>query len=250
MKALVERRELTLPDGVPASVTVERPRQEGHGDYATNVALQLAKKAGTNPRELAAKIAALLEGTDGIAGVEVAGPGFLNITVEAGSQGQVAADIVAAGAAYGTSNALDGERINVEFISANPTGPLHLGHTRWAAVGDALARVLEAAGAVVDREFYINDRGSQMDKFGDSILARALGEEVPEDGYLGEYVAELAQQVLAENPGILELEGDERRRAFREEGYRIQLANQQAELAEFHTVFDVWFSERDLHGGR
>ena len=245
LRALVERRELTLPDGVPASVTVERPRQQGHGDYATNVALQLGKRAGVNPRELAARIAAELEGTDGIAGVEVAGPGFLNITVEAGAQGQVAADIVAAGAAYGTSNALNGERINVEFISANPTGPLHLGHTRWAAVGDALARVLAAAGAEVSTEFYINDRGSQMDKFGDSILARALGEEPPEGGYLGEYVHDLAQQVLEANPGILELPEAERRERFREEGYRIQLANQQDELAEFHTTFDTWFSERD-----
>ncbi len=187
--------------------------------------------------------------TEGVAGVEVAGPGFLNITVDAGTQGQIAADIVAAGAAYGRSDVLAGERINVEFISANPTGPLHLGHTRWAAVGDALARVLEAAGAEVAKEFYINDRGSQMDLFGDSILARALGEEPPEDGYQGEYVHDLAQQVLAENPGILELPEDERRVAFREEGYRIQLANQQAELAEFHTTFDVWFSERGLHGG-
>jgi arginyl-tRNA synthetase len=247
LRALVERRELTLPDGVPPSVTIERPRQQGHGDYATNVALQLAKKAGTNPRDLATRLAAGLEATAGIAVAEVAGPGFLNITVEAGSQGQIAADIVAAGAAFGTSNALGGERINVEFISANPTGPLHLGHTRWAAVGDALARVLEAAGAQVAKEFYINDRGSQMDKFGESILARATGEQPPEDGYQGEYVHDLAQQVLAENPGILELPEDERRLAIREEGYRIQLANQQAELEEFHTTFDVWFSERDLH---
>ena len=218
---------------------MERPRQEGHGDYATNIALQLAKRAGTNPGDLAAQIAERLGVAEGIAKVEVAGPGFLNITVDAGTQGQIAADIVAAGAAYGRSDVLSGERINVEFISANPTGPLHLGHTRWAAVGDALARVLEAAGAEVAREFYINDRGSQMDKFGDSILARALGEEPPEDGYQGEYVHDLAQQVLADNPGILELPEDERRVAFREEGYRIQLANQQAELAEFHTTFDV-----------
>ena len=207
------------------------------------------RQAGTNPRALAELIAAELRGIEGVADVEVAGPGFLNITVDAGTQGQVAADIVAAGAAYGRSDVLKGERINVEFISANPTGPLHLGHTRWAAVGDALARVLEAAGAEVAKEFYINDRGSQMDLFGDSILARALGEEPPEDGYQGEYVHDLAQQVLADNPGILELPEDERRVAFREEGYRIQLANQQAELAEFHTTFDVWFSERGLHGG-
>ena len=249
LQALADRGDLTLPGGVPHSVTVERSRQEGHGDYASNVALQLAKKAGTNPRDLAELIAAQLRAVEGVADIEVAGPGFLNITVDTGTQGQVAADIVAAGTAYGRSDVLAGERVNVEFISANPTGPLHLGHTRWAAVGDALARVLEAAGAEVAKEFYINDRGSQMDLFGESILARALGEAVPEDGYQGEYVADLAQQVLAENPGILELPEDERRVAFREEGYRIQLANQQAELAEFHTTFDVWFSERGLHGG-
>ena len=249
LHGLVERGELTLPEGVPAAVTVERPRQQGHGDYATNVALQLAKKAGTNPRDLAARLASMLHDAEGIASIEVAGPGFLNITVDAGAQGQIAADIVAAGAAYGTSDALQGERINVEFISANPTGPLHLGHTRWAAVGDALARVLEAAGAQVSREFYVNDRGSQMDKFGDSILARAEGTEPPEDGYLGEYVHDLAQQVLDANPGILDLPEEEKRERFREEGYRIQLANQQEELAEFHTVFDTWFSERALHDG-
>ncbi|WP_151082878.1 arginine--tRNA ligase [Nocardioides cynanchi] len=238
---------IELPDGVPAAVTVERPRQQGHGDYATNVALQLAKRAGLPPRDLATLIAARLEVADAVTGVEIAGPGFLNITVAAGAQGAVADDVVALGAAYGTSTALGGEKINVEFISANPTGPLHLGHTRWAAVGDALARVLEAAGAVVDREFYVNDRGTQMDKFGASILAHALGEEVPEDGYHGAYVADLAQEVLAARPGILDLPDDERLVAFREEGYRIQLAQQQAELDEFRTHFDVWFSERSLH---
>ena len=238
---------ITLPTGVPETVTVERPRQKGHGDYATNVALQLAKPAGLLPRDFAGLVAERLGTADGIAGVEVAGPGFLNITVDAGAQGAVADEIAAAGEAFGRSEALAGEKINVEFISANPTGPLHLGHTRWAAVGDALARVLDAAGAGVANEFYINDRGSQMDKFGASILARALGEEVPEDGYHGEYVADLADQVLAARPGILDLPDDERLDAFREEGYRIQLAQQRAELEEFRTHFDVWFSERSLH---
>ena len=157
---------------------------------------------------------------------------------------------MAAGAAYGRSDALDGERINVEFISANPTGPLHLGHTRWAAVGDAIARVLEAAGAEVAKEFYINDRGSQMDLFGDSILARALGEEPPEDGYQGEYVARPRPAGARRQPRDPRAAGGRAAVAFREEGYRIQLANQQAELAEFHTTFDVWFSERGLHGRR
>ncbi len=247
LQALVDDGDVSLPDGVPTTVVVERPRSKEHGDYATNVALQLAKKAGTNPRAFADLVAERLRSAYGIAAVDIAGPGFLNITVAAGAQGEVAADVLTAGAAYGRNDALAGERINVEFISANPTGPLHLGHTRWAAVGDALARVLDAAGADVEREFYINDRGSQMDKFGASVEARAKGEPVPEDGYQGAYVDDVAQQVLAEEPGILDLPDDERAVAFREAGYRIQLAEQQRSLDTFRTHFDVWFSERSLH---
>ena len=247
LTALSEEGAITLPDGVPATVTVERPRQKGHGDYATNVALQLAKKAGTNPREFAALVQARLQAADGVAAVEIAGPGFLNITVEAGAQGLVAAEVVAAGAAYGHTETLGGQRINVEFISANPTGPLHLGHTRWAVVGDAVARVLEAAGANVTREFYINDRGNQMNLFGASIEAVALGKPVPEDGYQGGYVHDLAQTVLAENPGIIDLPEDERPVAFREAGYAVQLAEQKDQLDVLQTHFDVWFSERSLH---
>ena len=247
LQALVDDGDVSLPDGVPTTVVVERPRNKEHGDYATNVALQLAKKAGTNPRAFADLVAERLRSAYGIAAVDIAGPGFLNITVAAGAQGEVAADVLTAGAAYGRNDALAGERINVEFISANPTGPLHLGHTRWAAVGDALARVLDAAGADVEREFYINDRGSQMDKFGASVEARAKGEPVPEDGYQGAYVDDVAQQVLAEEPGILDLPDDERAVAFREAGYRIQLAEQQRSLDTFRTHFDVWFSERSLH---
>ena len=247
LTTLADEGALTLPDGVPATVTVERPRQKGHGDYATNVAMQLAKKAGTNPRALAELVSARLSAYDGVADVEIAGPGFLNITVAAGAQGKVAADIVAAGDGYGHNDTLSGERINVEFISANPTGPLHLGHTRWAVVGDALARVLEAAGAEVTREFYINDRGTQMDLFGASIEATALGQPVAEDGYRGAYIADLAERVVADNPGILELEGEERTIAFREAGYAVQLKDQQDQLDAFNTHFDVWFSERSLH---
>lgn len=249
LTSLSDEGALTLPDGVPTTVTVERPRQREHGDYATNVALQLAKKAGQNPRDLATAVQERLGAVDGIAQVDIAGPGFLNITVEAGAQGVIAAQVVAAGAAYGTSGTLSGQRIDVEFISANPTGPIHLGHTRWAVVGDAISRVLEAAGAEVTREFYINDRGNQMNLFGASVEAAALGRPVPEDGYHGAYVADLAAQVVAENPGILDLEGEERLVAFREAAYRVQLAEQQAELARFQTVFDVWFSERELHKG-
>jgi arginyl-tRNA synthetase len=250
--ALVADGAITLPDGVPTQVTVERPRQQGHGDYATNVALQLAKSVqiggrGTNPRAFADLVAERLRAAEGISGVEVAGPGFLNVSVEAGAQGQVAADIVAAGAAYGRTRMLDGQSVNIEFISANPTGPLHLGHTRWAVLGDAIARVLQAAGAQVAREFYINDRGNQMDLFGASLEASALGRPIPEDGYQGGYIADLAAAIVAEQPGILELPEGERLRAFREAGYALQLTEQQHQLDGFNTHFDVWFSERDLH---
>jgi arginyl-tRNA synthetase len=247
LSALVAEGALDLPGGVPAEVTVERPRQKGHGDYATNVALQLAKKAGTNPRALGELLASRLREAEGINAVEVAGPGFLNITVEAGAQGRVAADIVAAGASYGHTEVLAGQKINVEFISANPTGPLHLGHTRWAVLGDAIGRGLSAAGAEVTREFYINDRGVQMDHFADSIIAAALGEATPDGGYAGGYIADLAKEVEAASPGIFDLPPAERHVAVREKGYEIQLRSQQAQLESFNTHFDVWFSERSLH---
>ncbi|TNM47173.1 arginine--tRNA ligase [Nocardioides albidus] len=247
LSALVAHGDLALPDGVPSEVTVERPRQKGHGDYATNVALQLAKRAGTNPRALGELLAARLREADGIAAVELAGPGFLNISVEAGAQGQVAAEVVAAGASYGRTETLGGQRINVEFISANPTGPLHLGHTRWAVLGDAIGRVLSAAGADVTREFYINDRGVQMNHFADSIIAAALGRPKPENGYAGEYIEDLAKAVEAASPGIFQLEGEERRSAVRAKGYEIQLKEQQETLDRFNTHFDVWFSELSLH---
>ncbi len=247
LTALSDRGALRLADGVPDTVVVERPKSKEHGDYATNVALQLAKKAGMPPRELAGLLAEELGAAEGIASVEIAGPGFLNVRVEAGAQGAVAAQVVAAGAAYGGSDVLAGQRFNVEFISANPTGPIHLGHTRWAVVGDAIARVLEAAGASVAREFYINDRGNQMDKFGASLEATALGLPVPEDGYHGAYIADLARQIVAENPHIVDLPEGERLAAFREAGYKLQLAEQQEQLEGFRTHFDVWYSERSLH---
>lgn len=244
---LVAEGAITLPDGVPTTVLVERPKVREHGDYATNVALQLGKKAGLNPREFAGLLAERLSGRDDISSVEVAGPGFLNVRVAAAAQGTVAEDVVRAGAAYGTNDASVGQRINLEFISANPTGPLHLGHTRWAAVGDALARVLRASGAEVSTEFYINDRGSQMDKFGASLMARAQGDMPPEDGYHGEYVAALAARVVELNPGVLDLSRDDQLQVFRDAGYQLQLGEQRSELEEFRTQFDVWFSEISLH---
>ncbi|GAC1385322.1 MAG: arginine--tRNA ligase [Marmoricola sp.] len=246
LTVLVERGVITLTE-LPESVAVERPRSKEHGDYATNVALQLAKKAGMSPRQFAELLAAELQLAEGIARVDIAGPGFLNISVEAGAQGRVAADIVAAGSAYGRTEILAGRRINVEFISANPTGPLHLGHTRWAVLGDAIGRVLAATGAEVTREFYINDRGVQMNNFAASIIASALGEPKPEDGYAGAYIDELAQVVGAAAPGVFELPEPERLQEVRRLGYAIQLKEQQDQLAYFNTHFDVWFSELSLH---
>lgn len=242
--ALAEIPEL---GGEAAEVRVERPKNRDHGDYATNVALVLAKRAGMPPRELAARIVAGLSGSAGIASLDIAGPGFINIKMAADAQGEVARSIVERGTAYGRIDALDGTAINLEFISANPTGPLHLGHTRWAAVGDAMARVFAAAGAQVTREFYINDRGVQMDKFGMSLEASALGLPVPEGGYHGEYIHDIARQIVADDPGILDLPSDARWEAFREAGYVLQLQEQKDVLDNFRTHFDVWYSERSLH---
>ena len=247
LSALVDRGAVELEGQLPESVVVERPRNRAHGDYATNVALQLGKRSNVGPRPLATLLAEELTAVDGIASVDVAGPGFLNITFDAGAQGVLAGRIVAEGAAYGRNTTLSGRRVNVEFISANPTGPLHLGHTRWAAVGDALARVMEAAGAEVTREFYVNDRGNQMDMFAASVEAAALGRPVPDDGYHGTYIADLAQQVVARRPDILDLPDGDRLTAFREEAYQLQLAEQREQLDTFRTHFDVWFSERSLY---
>jgi len=246
LNSLVDSGEISL-DEVPQAVTVERPRNRDHGDYATNVALQLAKRSGMNPRDFATRLQARLQECEGIDKVDIAGPGFLNITVSAQAQGKITDDIVAAGAAYGATDGLAGTKVNVEFISANPTGPLHLGHTRWAVVGDALARVLAKAGAEVTREFYINDRGNQMDLFGASLEAAALGKPVPEGGYQGDYIKDLAAEIVAAEPSIVDLAAEERMMAFREKGYALQLAQQQSQLDGFNTHFDVWFSERSLH---
>ncbi|MFF0342417.1 arginine--tRNA ligase [Kribbella sp. NPDC004875] len=247
LAALADDGTITVEGGLPRELKVERPKNPEHGDYATNVAMQLGKRAGLNPRQFAELLAARLRDDEAITAVEIAGPGFINLRVAADAQGKVAQAILDAGPAYGTSDSLHGRTINLEFISANPTGPLHLGHTRWAAVGDALARVLTAAGASVSREFYINDRGNQMDKFGASLRAAAHGEPIPGDGYHGEYILDLAKRIVAEVPGITELPADEQVIAFREAGYERQLKEQQEQLEHFRTKFDVWFSERSLH---
>ena len=234
-------------DDVPAEIVVERPKNLDHGDWATNVAMQVGKKAGLNPRAAAEILQTILQELPGVEAIEIAGPGFINIRLSAASQGELARDIVAKGNAFGRGTQLAGKKINVEFISANPTGPLHLGHTRWAAVGDAIARVLDAEGAESAREFYINDLGVQMDKFGTSVKAAALGEAIPEDGYHGAYIPELAKQVVSENPGITELPEPERSEAFRDAAYALQLADQKRVLDNFNTHFDVWYSEKSLH---
>jgi arginyl-tRNA synthetase len=247
LTALVGEGALALPDGVPAQVVVERPRSKEHGDYATNVALQLAKKAGMPPRDLAALLADRLGAAPGVAGVEIAGPGFLNIRVSAGAQGALAAQIVAAGAAYGSSDVFAGEKINLEFVSANPTGPIHIGGVRWAAVGDALGRVFTMTGAEVTREYYFNDHGAQIDRFARSLLARAKGEPAPEDGYGGEYVGEIAQQVIAAEPHVLDLPDAEAQEVFRSVGVNLMFEEIKKSLHDFRVDFDVFFHENNLH---
>jgi len=234
---------------VPESISLERPKNRDHGDYATSIALQLAKPAGKNPREVATILQSNLAVVPEISRVEIAGPGFLNITLNRASQAELVSTILNAKTDYGRSTGLAGVRINLEFISANPTGPLHLGHTRWAAVGDALGRVLSAAGADVVREFYINDRGNQMDLFGASLEAAALGKPIPEDGYQGAYISDIATLLVAQDSKLISMPEPQRVNEFRERGYAWQLGDQKRVLDNFETHFDVWFSERSLHEG-
>ena len=247
LTALSDRGALRLADGVPGTVVVERPKSKEHGDYATNVALQLAKKAGMPPRELAGLLAEELAATDGIASAEIAGPGFLNVRVEAGAQGVVAAEVVAAGASYGGSDLFAGEKVNVEFVSANPTGPITLASARWAAVGDAIARVMEVTGADVTREYYFNDHGAQIDRFARSLLARAKGQEVPEDGYAGQYIDDIAQRILADRPDALDLPDEEAQEVFRSGGVNLMFDEIKRTLHDFGVDFDVFFHENNLH---
>jgi arginyl-tRNA synthetase len=243
--AVVERG--ALPVDVPADVVIERPRNPEHGDYATNIALRLAKPAGRPPRDVAALVAEELRAHAGIATVDIAGPGFLNITLAQGALGKIAVDAVTSGEAYGRTGSLAGQKLNLEFVSANPTGPVHIGGTRWAAVGDALGRLLEASGASVTREYYFNDAGSQIDRFALSLMAAAAGRPVPEDGYAGDYINEIAAQVVAAEPGVLELSEAEQQERFRVLGVDLMFAEIKRTLADFGVVFDVYFSERTLH---
>ncbi|MEV8171501.1 arginine--tRNA ligase [Microbacterium sp. NPDC077486] len=242
-----ERRPGEPFDLSAADIVLERPRNRDHGDWASNIAMRLAKPFGTNPRELAQQIADGLVDVDGIASVEVAGPGFLNIRLDAAAAGALAKVIVDAGPAYGTNSSQEGVSVNVEFVSANPTGPLHIAHTRWAALGDAIVRLLLASGARAVREYYINDAGVQMDRFAASVLAAAKGEPTPEGGYPGQYIATLAGRVLDARPDLLDLPEEEQLTVARELGYEYQLAEIKNSLERFNVPFDVWFSERTLH---
>jgi arginyl-tRNA synthetase len=252
-KALeIAKKSNLLQCQIPAQIILERPKNRDHGDYATSIALTLAKQANLQPRVIAQVIIDSMNSNNlltpaGISKTEIAGPGFINITLATASQAAIIPKIISAGKEYGSSNLLVGKKINLEFVSANPTGPLHLGHTRWAAVGDSLGRVLSAAGAEVTREFYVNDRGNQMDLFGASIRAAALNQPRPEAGYHGEYIEDLANQIQKSNPDLVSLPESESIAAFRDAGYKLQLAQQNKVLDNFGTHFDVWFSEKALY---
>ena len=247
LASAVDAGDLTVT--VPDEVRVERPRNRDHGDWSTNVALQLAKGAGMPPRDVATILASRLAAAPGVKDVDVAGPGFLNITLDAASAGELARTIVEAGEAYGRNDSEAGHVVNLEYISANPTGPLHLGHTRWAALGDAMGRLLRASGATLTTEYYLNDAGTQMENFARSVLARAKGEPTPEGGYPGAYVDDLAARVLAQRPDLTELPEAEALEVARDLAYPLQLDDIRETLRDFGVTFDVWFSEKSLHDG-
>ncbi|MCZ8377262.1 arginine--tRNA ligase [Mycobacterium sp. CPCC 205372] len=232
---------------LPATVTVERPRNPEHGDYATNIALQLGKKVGTNPRELAGWLATALADRDGIASAEVAGPGFVNLRIEASAQGVIIDNALQGGRAYGHSAVLAGQKVNLEFVSANPTGPIHIGGTRWAAVGDALGRLLATQGAEVVREYYFNDHGAQIDRFVNSLVAAAKGEPTPEDGYAGSYISDIAAQILQKDPEVLTYPDAQTRETFRAIGVDLMFTHIKHSLHEFGTDFDVFTHEDSMH---
>jgi len=245
LQAAIQAGELTV--AVPEEITVDRPRSREHGDYATPVALKLAKIAGRPPREIAAVIGRYLEKAPGVDSVEVAGPGFLNITLHTAAAGALVGQIVRAGADYGRGNALDGKKVNLEFVSANPTGPVHIGGARWAAVGDALGRVLSTQGAEVVREYYFNDAGAQIDRFARSLLAAARGLPAPDDGYAGDYIGEIAARITAAHPDAAGLPDEAATELFRHEGTELMFDDIKATLHLFRTDFDVYFHENSLH---
>nr|WP_220476119.1 arginine--tRNA ligase [Microcella alkalica] len=246
--AAVQGRDGEAADSLSVGdIALERPRNRDHGDWATSVALKLAKRIGLTPRALAEELATAFGAIEGVASVEVAGPGFLNIRLEAGAAGALAAAIVAMGGAYGGNDALAGQSINLEFVSANPTGPIHLGGTRWAAVGDSLARLLSISGAAVIREYYFNDHGVQIDRFARSLVAAYRGEPTPEDGYGGQYISDIADRVVATRSNLGSLDGAELQEAFRASGVNLMFDDIKKSLSDFGVHFDVYFHENNLH---
>ena len=242
------RREGSSAGITAADLPLERPKNRDHGDWASNAALKLSKVVGANPREFAAEVAAGLEAVDGIASVEVAGPGFINIRLDAAAAGALAKTIVDQGASFGTNDSRADEIINLEFVSANPTGPIHLGGTRWAAAGDALARILSSQGAKVTREYYFNDHGAQIDRFARSLVAAHQGDPTPEDGYGGAYIGDIAARVVEAYDGDIDaLDADAKQEAFRELGVTLMFGEIKQSLHEFGVDFDVYFHENDLH---
>ena len=237
-----------LPAGdLPSAASVERPKNRDHGDWATNIAMQSATGFGMNPRELAQALLVELSLVSGIEKVEIAGPGFINITLSKAAAGELAKQIVLAGKDYGKGEIYSGLKMNLEFVSANPTGPIHIGGTRWAAVGDSLARIFEAQGASVIREYYFNDHGAQIDRFARSVLAAVQKKPAPEDGYAGEYINQIAESVKAKHPEVLTLAEVEATEACRAAGVEMMFGEIKQSLEEFGVVFDVYFHENSLY---
>ena len=231
-----------------ADVALDRPKNRDHGDWASNIAMKLAKRLDVNPRELATELATHIAELDGVKAVDVAGPGFINITLDAAAAGALAKTIVDEAELYGNGDLYAGVTINLEFVSANPTGPIHIGGVRWAAVGDSLARIFQSQGGVVTREYYFNDHGAQIDRFARSLVAAFKGESAPEDGYGGQYIYDIAARVIADYSGDLEsLPADELQEVFRSVGVDLMFGDIKASLHDFGVDFDVYFHENDLH---
>jgi arginyl-tRNA synthetase len=244
---LVAEEKLVAAE-IPDSVVIERPKSREHGDWATNVAMQLSARFDLKPRQFAELLGAELEKVEAISKVDIAGPGFINITLSAAAAGELAKAIVEAGSTFGTSKELAGVKMNLEFVSANPTGPIHIGGTRWAAVGDSLARVFESQGAEVTREYYFNDHGAQIDRFARSLLAAARKQEAPEDGYAGAYITEIAERVLAETAeDILSMSEADAQEKFRAAGVEQMFGEIRESLHDFGVDFDVYFHENSLY---
>ncbi|MFC6357414.1 arginine--tRNA ligase [Luethyella okanaganae] len=256
VRTIVDGRRAGFPEApevslTPADVVLERPKNRDHGDWASSVAMKLAKPLGLNPRDLAGEIAVGAASINGVASVEVAGPGFINLRLDAAAAGALAKKIVESGASYGHGILYAGVRMNLEFVSANPTGPIHIGGTRWAAVGDSLARIFAAQGGLVSREYYFNDHGAQIDRFARSLVAAHLGEPAPEDGYGGAYITDIATKVVEGDRGELaSLSREELQEVFRSRGVELMFGEIKQSLHDFGVDFDVYFHENSLHESR